>query len=54
MHRRYRRKKQNKIIVIISICFLFVMTAGYAAFSTNINISAKGNIIDVPSCEIGA
>ncbi len=49
--RRTRRHKRNrnkykKIIIISSICLLFVMTAGYAAFSTNLNITAKGNIIE--------
>ena len=42
-HRR-RKSKQGKIIIITSICLLLVMTVGYAAFSTHLNISAKGNI----------
>ena len=43
--RRYRRRnKQKRIIIISSICLLFMITAGYAAFSTNLNITAKGNI----------
>ena len=44
--RKRRRSKNVKIIVITSICFLFIMTAGYAAFSTNINITAKGNVLE--------
>ena len=47
MRRRFarRNKKQGKIIIITSICLLLVMTAGYSAFSTHINITAKGNIL---------
>ena len=47
--RRHRtgRRNSRKLIMISSICLLFVMTAGYAAFSTNLNITAKGNIIDI-------
>ncbi len=45
-HRRTRRelKKQRKIIVVSLIAFLFIMVGGYAAFQTNLNITAKGNI----------
>ena len=45
-HRKTRRelKKQRKIIVISLIAFLFIMVGGYAAFQTNLNITAKGNI----------
>jgi len=42
--RRKRRKTQQKLLIITSICFLFVMTVGYAAFQTNLSITAKGNI----------
>lgn len=45
-YRTRRRKNSRKIIIISSICLLFVMTAGYAAFSTNLNITAKGNILE--------
>ena len=44
--RRRKRRKQRKIIIISFISLLFIMTAGYAAFQTNINITAKGNIIE--------
>ena len=45
MRRRLTRKIKNKQIVIIStICLLLVMVSGYAAFSTNLSITAKGNI----------
>ncbi len=43
-HKSRRRSKQGKIIIITSICLLFIMTAGYAAFSTNISITTKGNV----------
>ncbi len=42
--RRRKRRKQRKIIIISSLTLLFIMTVGYAAFQTNINITAKGNI----------
>ena len=43
--RRRRRNKQRKII-IISICFLLLMmSVGYAAMSTNLEINAKGNVL---------
>jgi len=44
--RRRKRRKQRKIIILTSIALLFVLTTGYAAFQTNLNITAKGNIID--------
>ena len=44
MRRIRKKKKQRKIIILSMICLLCIMTAGYAAFQTNLNISAKGNI----------
>lgn len=44
---RRRRNKQVKILVMASVCFLFVMSVGYAAFQTNLNITVKGNIKDI-------
>jgi len=44
MRRIRKRKKQRKIIIASVISLLFVMTVGYAAFQTNLNITAKGNI----------
>ena len=41
---RHGRKKTNKIIILSAFCLLFIITAGYAAFSTNITLHAKGNI----------
>ena len=42
--RRHRHKKNNTIIVITSLCLLLTITVGYAAFQTNLSITAKGNI----------
>ncbi len=41
---RRKRIKQRKIIILTSLSLLFVLTTGYAAFQTNLNITAKGNI----------
>ena len=43
---RYRRKKQKKILIIGSISLLLFLCVGYAAFSTNLSLTAKGNIKD--------
>lgn len=45
--KRGRRKKQRKIIVSSAIGLLCIMSTGYAAFQTNLNINAKGNIKDI-------
>ena len=42
--RKERRSKQKKVVIMSVLCLLFVMTAGYAAFQTNLSITAKGNI----------
>ena len=44
MRRRHRRRKQKKIIVIGSLSILLFLCVGYAAFSTSLNLKAKGNI----------
>ena len=41
---RHKRKKQKKVIIISSLSLLLLLTVGYAAFSTNLSITAKGNI----------
>lgn len=46
MRRSKKRNKQRKIIVVSLVSLLCIMTAGYAAFQTNLNIRAKGNIIE--------
>lgn len=55
MRKRLTRKAKNKrkkqIIILSTTCLLLVLTVGYAAFSTNLNLKAKGNIqITDPSC----
>ena len=42
--RRLKRKKQKKIIIISSLALLLFLCVGYAAFQTNLSITAKGNI----------
>ena len=42
--RRHRMKKQKKILIISALSMLLILTVGYATFSTNLNITAKGNI----------
>ena len=44
-HRNRRKNKQRKIIIISTCSILLLMTAGYAAMQTNIEINAKGNVI---------
>ena len=41
---KYRRKKQKKILIIGSLSLLLFLCVGYAAFQTNLSITAKGNI----------
>lgn len=45
--RRRKRKKQRKIIIISVISLLFIMTIGYAAFNTNLNINIKANLKEI-------
>ncbi|MCI9084661.1 MAG: hypothetical protein HFH46_03515 [Bacilli bacterium] len=46
MRRNRKQRNQRKIVVLSMICLLCIMTAGYAAFQTNLNITAKGNVIN--------
>ena len=49
MKRKHRRKRYNgqKRVIVLSLLFITIfLNIGYAAFSTNINLSAKGNIKD--------
>ena len=41
---RYRRKKQRRLLIISSLSLLLFLCVGYAAFSTNLSLKAKGNI----------
>ena len=49
MRRKRRKNKQIKLITLTSLSLLFILTVGYAAFSTNLNINAKGNIKEITS-----
>ncbi len=42
--RNTKNKRKNQIIILSTICLLLILTVGYAAFDTNLNITAKGNI----------
>ena len=42
--KRAKNKRSKQIIIISTICLLIVMVSGYAAFQTNLSITAKGNI----------
>lgn len=41
---RKQKNKQKKIIIISALSLLLMITVGYAAFQTNLTITAKGNI----------
>ena len=41
---RRKRRRQKKTIIILSLSLLMIITVGYAAFSTNLSITAKGNV----------
>lgn len=42
--RRLTKRKTRQKVIIATICLMLIMVVGYAAFQTNINITAKGNI----------
>ena len=44
--RRRQMKKQKRIIIISSLCLLLCLCVGYAAFSTQLSIRAKGNVLN--------
>ncbi len=44
MRKSRKQQKQRKIVIVSVIGLLCVMSVGYAAFQTNLNISAKGNV----------
>ncbi|MEI3507996.1 MAG: BspA family leucine-rich repeat surface protein [Bacilli bacterium] len=46
MRRQRKNKKQVRLVLSLSVCLLLVMTIGYAAFSTNLTITGKGNIVE--------
>ncbi len=52
MKLRRKRKVKIKVISIIGVISLvLLMSAGYAAFNTNISIGAKGNIVELTAAE---
>ena len=51
--RRRQLKKQKQIIIIGSLSLLLCLCVGYAAFSTTLNLKAKGNVKELPGTEIG-
>lgn len=42
--RREKRSRNKKIVLVSSICLLLCLCVGYAAFSTQLSLKAKGNI----------
>ena len=51
--RRRKMKKQKQIVIISSICLVLCLCVGYAAFQTTLSMKAKGNIKELPNCEMG-
>lgn len=45
--RKRKNKKQVRLIIGLSICLLLIMTAGYAAFNTNLTLLVKANIYNI-------
>lgn len=45
--RRLKRQRKSNVMIIILSVMVCLMSIGYAAFQTSINITAKGNIIKV-------
>lgn len=41
---RKKRSRNKKIIIISTLCLLFFLCVGYAAFSTQLSLKASGNI----------
>ena len=49
---RKKTKKQKKILIIGSLSLLLFLCVGYAAFQTNLSITAKGNIKEQTASEL--
>ena len=49
---RHRRNKQKKILIIGSMSLLLFLCVGYAAFSTNLSLKAKGNIKELSGAKV--
>lgn len=45
-------KKQKKILIISTLLLLLFLCVGYAAFQTNLSITAKGNIVELTGAEM--
>ena len=50
--RNQKRNKNKKIIIIISLSLLLFLCVGYAAFSTELSLKAKGNIKNMSAAEM--
>lgn len=51
--RKEKRNRNKKIVITGTICLLFCLCVGYAAFNTELSIRAKGNIKESENCEFG-
>ena len=49
---RKKRSRNKKIVIISTMCLLLCLCVGYAAFQTDLNIKAKGNIKYQKAAEI--
>lgn len=49
--RKVKRKKQEKLIITLTLSLLLFLCVGYAAFQTQLNLKAKGNIKKAMSVE---
>ncbi len=50
--KRHRRHKKSYILVFPVLCIFFLFASAYAAFTTNVNITAKGNISNITGYEM--
>lgn len=41
---KQKAKKHKKIVIITTVCLLFIMVTCYATFQTSISLNAKGNV----------
>ena len=48
---RRKRRRQKKISIILFLSLLILITVGYAAFQTNLSLTAKGNIKELTAAE---
>ena len=49
--KRKRMKKQNMIIIMSAVVLISILTVGYAAFSTNLTLTVKGNYTRIMSID---